>query len=453
MQTRTELVLRRDRAIPGGLEKATRTGQFSARTRRYLGRRAFRYFRTIGFRDPARYGRAVRAALVRYDEAALDRPERLLDAWGLMHALYGASPVLERRPDGLRLAAGRSLGELEPAPLHPTAWRGCFDEVLALVGEARSRTVRQWAVALVERVYARELAALPVAAIKALLLGTSDEARALGVARLVEAGDLRDLSLEAWLELLAVDDLETAGAVCDLAAVHLDPARLSFAERVALALARHAPVASLGIEWVVERGAREIADAGALALAMRLRDAPVPAVRERAAAWLASILRVSPLATAEHVRDLLDSQYREVRAEGLGLLHEGSRFARDLSLAAALAESPYDDVRAWLVARLSEWEREVEVATLRHVWASAMLSVHRGGRVKLATLAQISDRLAARPEEADVLVPIVAVALRSVRPAERRAALAAVASAVRRAPGLAEPFARLVPELRLEAVR
>ena len=449
-QIHAEFVLRRDNSVPGGLEAATRAGRFSAATRRYLARRAFRYFRRLGYGDAARYGRGVRAALARYDESALDRPERLLDAWGLVHALYGASPVLDRDPDGVRLAAGRTLSELEPAPLHPTAWRGCFDDVLALVRDARSRTVRQWALALLERVYARELEALPLDALRALLLGASEEAHALGVARLAAAKDLDRLGVDAWLELLRVDNLEVAGAVADLAARHIDPSRLSLAECVALARAPLAPVAALGVRWLA---GREIASAEDLALALELRDAPVATARAEAAAWLVSLLRTSPHATTAHARDLLDSRYPEVRVEGLGLLHEGSRFTRDLSLAAALAESPYADVRAWLVARLSEWEREVDPETLRHVWAAALLAVHRGSRLKRTVLEQIADRLAARPDEADLLVPVVAVALRSVRPAERRAALAAVAGAARRAPDLAAPLARLVPELKLEVAR
>jgi len=80
-----------------------------------------------------------------------------------------------------------------------------------------------------------------------------------------------------------------------------------------------------------------------------------------------------------------------------------------------------------------------------------MLSVHRGSRVKRSVLDQLSDRLAARPDEADLLLPILAVALRSVRPAERRAALASVARAARREPALASAIGRIVPELRLAA--
>src|SRR5262249_1765601 len=41
---------------------------FTAATRGYLARRAWRYFRMLGWKDPARYARAVRIALALYQE-------------------------------------------------------------------------------------------------------------------------------------------------------------------------------------------------------------------------------------------------------------------------------------------------------------------------------------------------------------------------------------------------
>ena len=73
---------------------------FSRLTRAYLRRRAWRYFRFLGFKDPARYGRAIRSALALYKDEHLTKSENLLDAWGLMHALYKDSAVLHRHPKG-----------------------------------------------------------------------------------------------------------------------------------------------------------------------------------------------------------------------------------------------------------------------------------------------------------------------------------------------------------------
>jgi hypothetical protein len=54
--------------------------RFSRATRRYLARRAFRYFRKIGKADAARAGRAMMVALPLYRDAHLDTPMKLLDA-------------------------------------------------------------------------------------------------------------------------------------------------------------------------------------------------------------------------------------------------------------------------------------------------------------------------------------------------------------------------------------
>jgi hypothetical protein len=117
---------------------------------------------------------------------------------------------------------------------------------------------------------------------------------------------------------------------------------------------------------------------------------------------------------------------------------------------AALAESPYDDVRSFLVAHLASRRAAFGPETLRHVWATTLLAVHRGGRAKRVALGQIAARVAKHPAEAESLVPLLAIALRSVRAPERRAALAAVASAALREPVVARAVERFVPEMKIE---
>ncbi len=65
---------------------------FSIPTRRYLRRRAWRYFRTIGKTDRSRYLQAALAFLPRYTDADTASDINLLDNWGLVHALFGAEP-------------------------------------------------------------------------------------------------------------------------------------------------------------------------------------------------------------------------------------------------------------------------------------------------------------------------------------------------------------------------
>jgi hypothetical protein len=80
-----------------------------------------------------------------------------------------------------------------------------------------------------------------------------------------------------------------------------------------------------------------------------------------------------------------------------------------------------------------------------------LLGIHRGGRSKLTALRHISDAVARDPHNAAALLPVLAVAIRSVRLPEARTGLAAVLGAVERAPALAGDVARFLPELQLPA--
>jgi hypothetical protein len=79
-----------------------------------------------------------------------------------------------------------------------------------------------------------------------------------------------------------------------------------------------------------------------------------------------------------------------------------------------------------------------------------LLGIHRGGRAKLTALRQISDAVKADPQNAEALLPVLSVALRSVRPAEARAGLAAVVAAVNARPELEPLIRQALPELALE---
>lgn len=438
-------VLQHDPHIPAKLgSKENRAPFFSRRTRTYLCRRAFRYFRVIARTDVARYGRAIRAALVRYEDGHLTKPEQILDAWGLMHALYWGSPVLERAPRGIKVAEGRSLAELSPAPFAKEAWIGVFDAVLELVERAQSRTVRVFAIALLRRDYDAELRSMSLRRARNLLRSPHDEVQAFAAELLKNAQGVHNLSIEEWLELLRVDNPTALPLLCDLVAKTVSPERLSLAQAVDLACAKAAPVAELGLRWAKKK---PVNDEAALTTALGLTGAGAPRVREEGAAWIAELIAKASFAKPEHVRDLLDARFADVRAHGLSLFEKDERF-RDVTLLwAALAESPYDDARGFLVKHLRDREKSFGAETLRHVWITSLLAVHRGGRAKRGALDQIAARIAKRPAEADSLLPLLGIALRSVRAPERRTALAAVASIAVRDPALERAIARTIPEL------
>lgn len=441
-------------AVPGG-GKPRESLLFSRATRRYLARRASRYFRQLGHRDVARYRRALCVALPLYRDRALGSAARLLDAWGLLHALYGHSPVLNRAPRGLRLAEGKSLGELAPAPQFAQAWTDAeaFSSLLALVAAAQSRTVRGWSAAILRRHHAAALAELGLAELRPLIGSPHEEAMRLGIELLPRLGGLELLPVGDWLELLAIEHLDALAEIARLAEQVIAPARLTLAQCLALAGAKAAAVAMLGLGWA--RG-KPVGSAGELRAVLALASSGVAGVRAAAARWALELLATHPAATLEHLRDLCDAPHRDVRELALAAIAASvagdaalARAAADPTLWFALTESPYDDVRAFVLAHAARWRDEAPPDSLRRLWTTAILAVHRGSAAKARVPRQIAERLAAHPEEAPALLPVLGLALRSVRPAERALALGALARALRADAALGELAQRLLPELTL----
>ena len=418
---------------------------FSTPTRSYLRRRAYRWFRRLGRRDPARFFAGVTLALGLYRDADLARPEHVLDAYGLTNLLYYHSDALVRDTRRLRVAEGRTLAELEPAPLYPDAWRGQAEPLLSLLARSDCVYVRRFLVRWLEREEEDALRGIDARRLKPLLASPHGDVRAFAVRLLERASGLGTLPIADWLELLELDDVELLPIVCRLVREHVDPARLDRAQCVKLAVAPAAPVAELGFSWLKDK---PVPDAAALSEVLAVAAAEVPHVRAEAVRWL--LERVcGELGTVEHLRELIDARHADVRAEALAAMRREPRFADSPALWMALAESPYPDVLSALLAHLDEREKALGAGRVERVWATTLLSVHRGSRAKRAALRQIADRIVRWPERADALLPILRVALRSVREAERRAALAAVSRAAFENEALRASIARHVPELTL----
>jgi hypothetical protein len=157
--------------------------------------------------------------------------------------------------------------------------------------------------------------------------------------------------------------------------------------------------------------------------------------------------------------EYLDSRHADVRAEGWDWLQAEPRARDDVDLWRRVLESPYDDVRLRLVADLearvakrdpSLSERAVlDPELVRFLWASVLLNMHRGGRAKPLVVRQIVRRAERRPEEGAELLPILSVALRSVRGPEWRAGLAGVVRLAERSPELAALVRGAFPELQM----
>ncbi len=417
---------------------------FTRLTRQYLARRAWRYFRTIGRKDPARYLRAMQLALPLYRDEALAKPEQFLDSWGLVNALYWGAPSLHRRPDGVRLRRNTTLADLLPAPIYPKVWASAFESLFEFVLRARSRTVRTWALTTLRDQHSTELRALPIDRVRELLRSPHDEVLVLGAELLKSVRGLERLPVDAWLELLAIDNADVVALVSELVAKYVTPDRLLLEQCVALACARVAPVAQLGLAWAKTKPLRSAAD---LDVCARIGNAAAPLVRREAVAWFLEALARESFATPEHVRELLDARFQDTRAATIAFVRGSERFRDVLTVWSSLAESPYEDARGALIERMTAWDAQMTPASLRHLWATAILAVHRGSRTKPRVLTQIAQRIVQHPDEASALMPLFRYTLRSVRATERRAAIAAVARAAFGDPAFRSRLAAELPEL------
>ena len=118
-----------------------------------------------------------------------------------------------------------------------------------------------------------------------------------------------------------------------------------------------------------------------------------------------------------------------------------------------LIETPYDDIRFNVVRELQHRAKlpGIGAEQVSVVWATVLLGVHRGGRTKLMALKQISRAIEAEPARAEPLLPVLAVAIRSVRMPEVRTGLSALVSAVEAHPPLSAAVEKHFPELRISA--
>ena len=436
------------------LDEGGTSDQFSIATRSYLARRAFRYFRRLGRRDVDRYGRAMRHTLSLYRDEHLSKPMRLLDAWGLAHALYASSTVLEFRPKGIRVAAGESLESLRPAPFLPEAFSNCFGELVPLVAGSHARPVRRFFKELLETNHKHELAALTLPELRGLLSSPHEEAQELGAALLKTAKGAERLTVEQWLALLDTPSPEIVALLCEAIAQHVAPSRLSLAQACELACQKRAPVAELGLAWALGKPLQNEED---LRIATTLGRATVEPVRKRAADHLRTKLVELSFAKPEHLRELVDAPHADVRAVGLELLASEPKFSESAMLWWALSESPWKDVRAFATKHTKRWlqaKDEHAAPKTAQFFATTMLSIHGGSKAKRNAMRDVTAH-AIRPSkeapQAEVLALVRHVA-RSVRPAERAMALAALARALRLRPELADTVRELLPEVSFSGV-
>lgn len=427
---------------------------FSVHTRNYLRRRTWRYYRKLGKEHPQQYVKALPAALKLYEDTDVKDGLALLDNWGLMHALFHHSPALIAKPHGWTLAEGRTLAELRPAPIYEPLWTASPQAVFELLRGARCRPVRQWAIHWLRRDPSKVRDVATLEEWLGLLFHDDSEVAALAAEMLRDAPGLERLSVERWLELLETPNVLALEVLCEMIVAHVRPERVSLEDAARLACSRPLPLARLGFSWLRAKQPQSAPECQAM---LRLAGAEAEPLRPEMVEWARRLLSASRHFQTEWLLDFLDSRHADVRAEGWNWLEAEPRARENVALWQRLLESPYDDVRLRLAASLEKRVQGRAVAVdrdkmdaelLRFLWASVLLNIHRGGRTKPLVVAQMVQRLERKPDEAKMLLPILAAALRSVRGPEWRAGLAGVVTLVQRRPDLAAVVNQVFPELK-----
>lgn len=421
---------------------------FTYHTRYYLRRRAWRYFRRMGFQRAAEFAPAVARALAIYADRDLADGANILDSWALVNALFRWHPALKVTPNEIKLNEGRALSELAPAPTHGKLWAApaAVPSLLALVASARARLVRVWAMRMLRDQHAERLSGMAPADLLRLLDHDDPEVQRFGAELLQAARDLNKLPVESWLRLLATRNLDALELLAAAVRKHVRLERFSLEQALGLATSTAAPVAALGFEALKTRPL-PAADRSQLAA---LANAACEALAGDIAAW--ALAQISPAEAYDRgvATALLDARNRTVRDAAWRWLSGGGAQAAyaDSTLWSRLIESPYDDLRLGLVELLSARAARPAVAgDLAPVWTATLLAVHRGGRQKSRAVQQLRQALEADPARAETLLPVLAVAIRSVRATERDAGLAAVLGLLAARPELAELVRRVLPEL------
>ena len=383
----------------------------------------------------------------RYRDEDFAKGENILDSWALLNICFRGCDALIFGPAHVQLAAGRALSELKAAPRFARAWESpeAARVVHGLIVGARSQLVRIWAIELYRRVGTR--LELTPTELLALLDHADERVQQFGAELINTQSGLEKLPVTTWLDLLRTRNLTALATLCEAFARHVSADRLSLAQCLEMACAEPVPVARLGYRFLQGREIPATMN-GALA---GLAAAKCAALAGEITTWALARFATAETHDLEAVSRFFDSLLRETRTAAWAWLIGGHAPAyRDAELWSRLAETPFEDLRLKLLDHLALRAERPDADRLTPIWCAVLLGVHRGGRQKLKAVRQLTDAIAAEPERVRSLLPVLAVAIRSVRGPEMRAGLAGVMTLLARRPELAGAVRARLPELQFQ---
>lgn len=403
---------------------------FRHRTRNFLRRRVWRYFRWLSYQNPAEYLAAISQALCVYTDAEFKLGENIIDNWSLMHACYFHSDALKFTAAHTNLAPGQSLANLSAAPYRAEIWQTAeaATHLIHLIGNAQSSLVRVWAMELLRRDHQQAISQIDMKILVSLLKHTDARVQEFASQLFRDHQGLANMTVSAWLEVLEQSDRSLLPVICEAMTKHVASARLDNAQLLLLANAEPVPVAALGFRMLQERHQQRRLTPAEI---VQLSRAQCVATAGDVTMWALEQLNVAENYSVDAVVEFFDSLVRPMREAAMTWLEDSSsRGHNDSVLWSRLIETPFDDVRLRLVDCLQRRTTLLngDGNSLNHLWCSVLLGVHRGGRAKLKALQQIQAAILRDSKQAASLLPVLSVAARSLRAPERRGAIAALAS-------------------------
>lgn len=438
---------------------------FSTKTREYLRRRVWRYFRDLARTDSNRYRSAIGKAIVRYTDEDTADGLALIDNWSLTHVLFHQSDQLVAEARGWVLTDGGSLDRLTPSPYRPDIWKSDPESLLDWVTAARCRAVRMWSVRMLQTHSPEVLASLGLDRILQWIRSDDDEIASLAADSLAaeslvaesidQTSGVASFGAAQWLEILDHANASVLASVCETVAGRSGLSDWKTVDLLALAMRRPEPVAALAIEPLSKRQVGSAAEAELwLGLADSLCERRRGELAKMAIEKVAADDAFDPLSLTV----LIDGGDESVRSIGMGVLVVDVRTRTHVPLWHRVLESPHDDVQLAITDHLQsqslawtdrDWVSAsvIDAATLSRLWATVLLNTRRGGKTKLRLIEQIGRLIERHPERVETLGPLLRTSMRSVRATEFRSALAAMVGLSERLPEIRDYLAREIPEL------
>jgi hypothetical protein len=437
---------------------------FAVPTRLALRKRVWCYFRRLGREHPERYVVALAPVLRGYTDADTSG-EGLLDNWGLLHVLSQQSGILRAARSGWVLLPLWQKAELPPAdPPSEALWLAQPAVLLDLVRTARARVVREWAGRVLQQKGKEALATLPVSRLAALLWENREDVVATAVDLLRARGGLEKLPPNAWLALLSRRSEPGAEDLVWLAERHLPPESLTLEQAVELACSPVRGVAFFAwnrlVRFHLSQGNLKPERDGPILLRLLRMPVEWSHSKEALLVELRAVLQGWPTFETEGARAFLGSESPPVRAEGWKWFLTDPRLREDVRIWQSALRSPHEDVRQRMLDHLQALQHN-QARTLRDylvldaeaervLWARVLLTLRGPWKTRLLLARQLVARLLWRAEDADAVMPMLALVVRGTRGPAFRAALAGVVQLCERHPEWIEPLGLDLPELAFE---